>query len=50
MKIENGKTVSATERELFRYYLSRGLDDIFPFPEYRRRMKAAGVVIEKEGT
>jgi hypothetical protein len=47
MKIENGFIVEATESELFKYYLTRGYDDIMPFDLYLERMKEAGVnVIE----
>lgn len=37
MKVEKGKIVECTEAELFEYYLTRGWDDIFSFPDYMRR-------------
>ena len=50
MKIENGKIVSATEEELFRLYLDRGMDDAMSFAEYRFRMGLAGCHISKSGS
>lgn len=47
MKIENGKIVSITEEELFKLYLSRGMDDCMDFHEYKWRMKDAGCEVEK---
>lgn len=46
MKIENGKIVAATEDELFRLYLDRGIDDVMSFPDYKLQMVAAGCRIE----
>jgi hypothetical protein len=46
MKIAKGKIISAKKRELFKYYLSRGWDDVYSFPEYIEKMKTAGVKIE----
>ena len=48
MKIENDKIIQATEDELYSYWLSRGWDDIYPFPEYMQRMKDAGCEIVVE--
>jgi len=45
MKIENGRIVKATEKELFNYYLKQEMDDIYSFPEYCERMKNIGVTI-----
>lgn len=47
MTIENGKIVSATEKELFNEYLKKWCDFI-PFDEYIRRMKDIGVEVEEE--
>lgn len=41
MIIKDNKIVECTEDELFDYYISRGFDDIYSFPEYKR------LVIEK---
>jgi hypothetical protein len=45
MKIVNNKITKATEAELHKYYLTRGYDDIYSFPEFIERMKECGVVI-----
>lgn len=42
MKVEDGKIVEATEKELFGLYLERGMDDVMDFHEYRRQMEHAG--------
>lgn len=49
MKIENGKIIEATRRELYRKYLDEGWDYITTFPAYLRAMETAGVKIVKEG-
>ena len=46
MKIENGKIVEITEKELFRLYLLRNFDDLMDFREYRYRMERAGCVVK----
>ncbi len=45
MKVENGKIVEASEKELFDYYLTRGLDEILSFSDYIKQMEKAGVKI-----
>lgn len=47
MKTENRKIVAATETELFRLYLDRGMDDCMDFHEYKWRMKDAGCEVEE---
>jgi len=48
MEVKNGKIIKTTESELFNYYLSRELDDIYSFPDYLDKMKNIGVEIQKE--
>lgn len=48
MKIENEKIIQATEDELYSYWLSRGWDDVYAFPEYMQRMKDAGCEVIAE--
>lgn len=48
MKIENDKIIQATEDELYSYWLTRGWDDVFSFPEYMQRMKNAGCEVIAE--
>lgn len=48
MKVENGKIIEATERELFEQYLKRGYDEIFSFPYYLERCKGLGTKIIDE--
>ena len=48
MKIRKGKIVETKESELFAYYLKRGYDDIYDFPEYLDKMKALGVTVIEE--
>lgn len=50
MKIHQGKIIEATRDELFSYYLSRELDDVYSFPDYLERMKDAGVNIIDESS
>ena len=45
MIIENGKIVLATDTELLKLYLDRGMDNIMTFPEYKMRMEHAGCEI-----
>ena len=45
MEVANGKIVVIDEDELFDLYLKRGMDDIYSFPEYIERFKAAGTLI-----
>ena len=49
MKIENGKIVVATEKELFNEYLKKWCDFI-PFDEYIKRMKDMGVIVMEDNT
>lgn len=49
MKIDNGKIVEATENELYKVYLDRGMDDIFSFTEYKVMMQGAGCKIVDGG-
>lgn len=46
MKLKNGKIDEITEDELFKYYLSRGFDDIYPFDEFKRKMIEAGTKVK----
>lgn len=51
MKIENGKIVEATKVELFDYYLKRGFDEIYSFPDYCERCELYGTkIVDKEGS
>ena len=45
MKVKRGKIIEATRDELFDYYLSRELDDIYTFLDYVELMKNAGTKI-----
>lgn len=45
MKVKRGKIIEATRSELFNYYLSRELYDIYSFPDYIELMKKAGTKI-----
>lgn len=49
MKIVDGKIAEATKSELFNYWLTRGYDDIYSFPEFLERMMERGVKIVEEG-
>ncbi len=44
MIVVNNKIIACTESELFDYWLTR-YDDIWSYPEYKRRMVEAGVEI-----
>ena len=48
-KIDNGKIVEATENELYKVYLDRGMDDIASFTEYKVMMQGAGCKIVNGG-
>ncbi len=48
MKVEKGIITGCTENELYDYWLSRGYDDTYSFPEYKERCKAAGTTITDE--
>ena len=49
MQINNGIIVSATETELYSYWLPR-YSDIMSFPDYLEKFKDnGGIVIEKGG-
>ena len=45
MKIENGKIAECTELELYDFYLTRGWDEIYSFPDYMQRCVANGTKI-----
>lgn len=45
MKIENGKILEATKRELFQRWLDDKWADFMPFEEYLFNMERAGVKI-----
>lgn len=45
MKIKDNKIMAATEQELFDYWVNRGFDEIYSFPEYLEKMKEHGVKI-----
>lgn len=49
MKIENGKILEATELELYYFYLTRGWDELYSFPEYKCLCKEQGSKIIEEG-
>jgi len=42
---DKGIITEITEEELFEYYLTREMDDIYPFPTYKELMKEAGTKI-----
>ncbi|MBR4401046.1 MAG: hypothetical protein IKT09_05060 [Synergistes sp.] len=48
MNVKNGKITECTEAELYDYWLARGYDDIYSFPEYEERCKAAGTTVTDE--
>jgi hypothetical protein len=48
LKVKNGRIVEATESELRNYWLTKGLDDIYSFPEYLEKMQECGVKIVEE--
>jgi hypothetical protein len=48
LKVENGRIVEATESELRDYWLTKGLDDIYSFPEFLKKIQKAGVKIVEE--
>ena len=49
MKVKNGKIAEATEAELFEFYLSRGLDEIMSFPDFKTQCVRIGTRIVEEG-
>jgi hypothetical protein len=48
MKIENGKIMEATKRELYQRWLDDGWDMMMPFEEYVYHLKSAGVEVKEE--
>ena len=51
MEIERGKIVSATDIELYEYWLESGCCDVYSYPDYKNRVKELGTkVIENDGT
>lgn len=51
MKIENGRIVEVNDSDLWVYYMSRELDDVYSFDNWLYYMKEAGVktIEESEG-
>lgn len=45
MVVKDNKIVECTEEELFNYYLSRGFDDIYSFPEYKQAVINKGTKV-----
>ena len=45
VSIIDGKIAECTENELYDYWLSRGYDDIYSFPEFMQRCIDAGTVV-----
>jgi len=45
---KEGKITEITEEELFEYYLSREMDDIWDFVSYKNLMKTGGTKIIDE--
>ena len=48
MKIENGKILEATKRELFQRWLADDWAEFMPFEEFLYHMEQAGVKITEE--
>ena len=48
MKVENGKVIEATERELLKLYFEKGYEDFMSFKEYIIQLKDMGVNIIDE--
>lgn len=49
MEIERGKIVSATDIELYEYWLKSGWCDVYSYTEYKSRVKELGTrVIEDD--
>ena len=46
MKIVNNRIESATEKELYQYWLEKGFDEIYSFAEYVQCMIGHGVTIQ----
>ena len=50
MEIKDGKIVSATNIELYEYWLKSGWSDIYSYTEYKNKVKQLGTkVIENDG-
>lgn len=50
MEIKDGKIVSATNIELYAYWLKSGWSDIYSYTEYKNKVKQLGTkVIENDG-
>ena len=45
MKIENGRIIQASVKELYLMWLNEGWDDVYSFQEFLYRMGAAGVKV-----
>ena len=50
MKIENGKIIEATRRELYNRWLTEEWDEIMTFPDFLLSMERIGVTITEEET
>lgn len=48
MKVENGKVIEATERELLKLYFEKEYEDFMSFKEYIIQLKDMGVNIIDE--
>ena len=48
MKIENGKIIEATRRELYNRWLTDEWDEIMTFPDFLLSMERVGVTITEE--
>lgn len=48
MKIENGKIIEATRRELYNRWLTEEWDEIMTFPDFLLSMERIGVTITEE--
>ena len=48
MKTTDGKIVEITDKELFRVYLSREIDEVMSYREFKDRFKELGcIIVEK---
>ena len=45
MTIIDGKITACTDLELIDYWLSRGWDDIYTYPDFKARMELLGVIV-----
>lgn len=47
MTIVDGNITKASESELYKYYLSRGYDEVYSFTDFMERLKNLGCEIEE---